>query len=561
MRTDHFRAGLVAGLSTFLLLLATSGPVGVTWDEPIYSEATERAAHWLSLIVRGEFQQAVDPYTFGISWGLANEHPPLLRFINGIGWMLTHSWLPTPLSHRIGSIGLAAVTVGTVVGITAYWRGLAAALFASAALLAMPRLFLHMHLTTLDFPLAAIWIMGTLLFFSEMKKMALYSPASSWRPSLPGAFVVGAWIGLGLLTKINAVLLLPFWGLWILLYRRTWRHLATFVLSLPIGLAVLIAGWPWIWKEPLKGLWNWIQFFRIHFEIRQWFAGELYVDTPWYLPFVMVAITTPLVILVLALVGVVATPATDGSHPGAVRQSSRWRLGEWRGLHLLGMATVLGYYVLPFTPIHDQERLLLPAIVHLAILSGDGFNYIQRTLRGWLESRGRGPRALALQIALALLLLLPGAVANMRLHPYQLAYYNELVAGPRGARSLKMETIYFATTYGYFLPWLNQLPSGSKIWVMPNSWDVLYYYQKYGHLKDDLVVLRVPYWGSFYDDQDVAWQTGTLEDADYALIERRQTTFNDVIPEYAIQLAWAAEKPELVRLEQGGVVLATLHRK
>jgi hypothetical protein len=80
-------------------------------------------------------------------------------------------------------------------------------------------------------------------------------------------------------------------------------------------------------------------------------------------------------------------------------------------------------------------------------------------------------------------------------------------------------------------------------------------------LKDDLVVLRAPYWGSFYDDQEVAWQTGTLEDADYALIERRQTTFNDVIPEYAIQLAWAAEKPELARLEQGGVVLATLHSK
>jgi 4-amino-4-deoxy-L-arabinose transferase-like glycosyltransferase len=571
MRVNHLSIGLFAGLTTFLLLVTTAGTVGVTWDEPIYSEATERAAHWLHLIMRGEFSQAIDPYTFGVSWGLVNEHPPLLRFLNAVGWMLTHTWLPTPVAHRIGSIALAAVAVGTVVGLTAYWRSLAAALFAGAALLTMPRLFHHMHLTTLDFPLAAIWVLGTLIFFGEMKKMALYTPLSSWRPSFGGAFVIGAWIGLGLLTKINAVLLLPFWGIWILLYRRTWRHVSTFALSLPIGLLVLIGGWPWIWKEPFNGLWNWVQFFRVHFEIRQWFAGTLYIDTPWYLPFVMVLITTPLVILVLAGIGAVTAPASarsqsEGSwqpstRQPSTRQPSTWRLGEWRGLHLLGITTVLGYYALTFTPIHDQERLLLPALVHLAILSGDGFAYTWRRLHGWIAKRWAEPRKSLLQVAFGLLLLLPGVVANLRMHPHQLAYYNELVGGPRGAQMLGMETIYFATTYGHFLPWLNQLPAGSKIWVMPNSWDVLYYYQKYGDLNPDLVVLRVPYWGSFYDDQGVLWQEGTLEDADYALIERRQTTFNNVIPEYAIQLTWAAEKPELARLEQNGVVLATLHSK
>ena len=52
---------------------------------------------------------------------------------------------------------------------------------------------------------------------------------------------------------------------------------------------------------------------------------------------------------------------------------------------------------------------------------------------------------------------------------------------------------------------------------------------------------------------------GGLESADYALIERRQTTFNDVIPEYAIQLEWASTKRELARLERCGVVLAALY--
>jgi hypothetical protein len=43
------------------------------------------------------------------------------------------------------------------------------------------------------------------------------------------------------------------------------------------------------------------------------------------------------------------------------------------------------------------------------------------------------------------------------------------------------------------------------------------------------------------------------------LIDRRQTTFNDTIPEYAIQLAWAASKPELARLQRDGVLLAALY--
>ncbi|MBX2998722.1 MAG: hypothetical protein KF893_09460 [Caldilineaceae bacterium] len=552
MRVSYTYLGLLAGLITLGILLITVGSIGVAWDEPIYNEATERAARWFGLLLRGDVTAAFDPYTFGISWGLVNEHPPLMRLVNGMGWAITQPWLDAPLIHRFGSLILAALTVGVVTGMTAYWRGPRAAIFAGAALLAMPRLFFHMQLSVLDFPLAAVWIVGTLIFYGEMRKIRLHMPTPAWRPSPASAFVVGSWIGLGLLTKINAVLLLPFWGIWLLCYRRTLRHLLTFALALPIGLIVLIAGWPWIWKDPVNGLWNWVQFFRVHFEIRQWFAGQLYVDTPWTLPFVLVLITTPLLILVMAVLG-----ATRGPKIRARRILIE---DEWTGLHLLGMIVVLGYYALPFTPIHDQDRLLLAAFVHLAILAGDGFERFAY----WIFTRSarQFPRStqISIQIGLGLLLLLPGIVQSIRLHPYQLAYYNEAVGGVSGARRLDLETIYFATTYRHFLPALNQLPPGALIWVMPNSWDVLYYYQKEGMLRQDLVILRPPGWGSFYDDQGVPWQGGNLDNADYALIERRQTTFNRVIPEYAPQLAWA-EYPEISRLTRNGVMLATLHSR
>jgi hypothetical protein len=270
-----------------------------------------------------------------------------------------------------------------------------------------------------------------------------------------------------------------------------------------------------------------------------------------------VLITTPLLILGMAALGV--------TRRSRVRvQRTSWDLrrrveDEWTGLHLLGMFIVLGYYALPFTPIHDQDRLLLAAFIHLAILAGDGF---AQTLR-WIFMRTKQPfqksAQIIIQIGLGLLLLLPGIVQSVRLHPHQLAYYNELVGGVSGARRLDLETIYFASTYGHFLPTLNGLPSGAVIWVMPNSWDVLYYYQKYGMLRPDLVILRPPGWGSFYDDQGVPWQQGNLDNADFALIERRQTTFNGARPELAPQLIWADEYPELAHLTRNGVMLATLH--
>ncbi|MCB0115774.1 MAG: glycosyltransferase family 39 protein, partial [Caldilineaceae bacterium] len=507
-------------------------------------------ARWFGLIFHGQWVQAFEQYTFGVSWGLVNEHPPLFRYVNAAGWALTRDWLPAPLQHRVGSIAAAALTVAIIVAVTWQRRGPSAALFAAAALLSMPRIFFHIHLNALDFPLAAVWITATLIFYNEVSKTA--SPTgTAWRPSLRGAFVIGAWIGLGLLTKINAVLLLPFWGLWLLLYRRRLRQIITFALSLPVGLAVLIAGWPWIWPDPLGRLWSWVQFFRVHFEIRQWFAGQLYVDTPWYLPWAIVAITTPLLVLLLGVLGAaVGRKDAENGRSGV--------FDDWIGLHVLGFLVVTGYYAFSPTPIHDQDRLLTPAFVHLAILSGEGFARLWAWVAPRLDRRLGG---LTVQTGLAILLLLPGIVQNMRLHPYQLSYYSEAVGGVRGAAQLGMESIYFASTYVHFLPTLNQLPENATVWVMPNSWDVLFYYQKVGLLRADIVVLRPPGWGSFYDDQGVPWRQGTLVDADFALIERRQTTFNDALSENAVQLTWTADAPELARLTRNGVVLATLHRR
>jgi 4-amino-4-deoxy-L-arabinose transferase-like glycosyltransferase len=540
------------------LLLATAAPIGVTWDEPIYSQAAENAARWFGVLMRGGPAAAFAQTAFGVGWGLVNEHPPLVRVLNGFGWALTRGFLAAPTVHRVGSMLLAALTIGVLAAATARRSGLAAGLFAAAAFVTMPRVFFHAHLGALDFPHAATWFLATLAFY--------YAASSRrwWAPLL-----AGLGLGLALLTKINAVLLVPYWGLWLLFYhRRSGRAWLAFLLSLPVALLVLVAGWPWIWRDPAAGLVNWVKFFRVHFEIRQWYAGKLYVKTPWYLAPVMVGITTPVALLALAIIGIFKQETKPESTTDGTDGRRRVRISDWSGLHLLGILTVVGYYMLPITAIHDQERLLLPAFLQLAVLAGGGFAllyaWLARRLAAWLRKReagfGRIARSL-LGVGLAVLLLLPGLLGIIRLHPFELSYYSEAVGGTTGAQRSGMETTYYASTYGHFLPDLNNLPAGSKLWVMPNSWDVMYYYQRNGLLRDDLVLMRPPGWGSFYDDTGVLSAEGGLESADFALIDRRQTTFNDTIPEYAIQLEWARTKPELARLEREGVLLAALYSK
>jgi 4-amino-4-deoxy-L-arabinose transferase-like glycosyltransferase len=551
----------------FALLLCTATSIGVTWDEPIYSQAAENAARWFGTLLRGGPSAAFEQTAFGIGWGLVNEHPPLVRVLNGLGWALTRGVLPAPTTHRVGTMVLAALTVGVLAAATARRSGAAAGLFAAAALLAMPRVFFHAHLGALDFAHAATWFLATLAFYHATSSRRWWAP-----------LLAGLGLGLALLTKIDAVLLLPYWGAWLLLYRRNGRAWLVFLLSLPVALVVLIAGWPWIWKDPVGGLANWVSFFRVHFEIRQWFAGHLYVQTPWYLPVAIAAITTPVVLLVLAAVG-----ALRGSRGKAATEPKQEATGkrqvassDWIGLQVLGVLVTLGYYMLPITAIHDQDRLLLPAFLNMAVLAGIGFAIVgdrmARTSGHWLvrlvDIKLTARRAAtspvtgyAIRIGLAILLLLPGVLGIVRLHPFELSYYNELVGGMPGAQRLGMETTYYASTYGYFLPELNRLPAGSKLWVMPNSWGIIYYYQRNGLLRDDIIPMRPPGWGSFYDDSGVQHAEGGLGSADYALIDRRQTTFNDVIPEYAIQLEWARTKSEIARLEREGVLLAALYSK
>lgn len=528
-------------VAVFLILFVSERDLGVAWDEPIYTMGGERIVAWLGLLGdglrRGDLGAALDPTAIGYSFGLGHEHPPLGKLISGLGWALTRAWLPLPTAHRVGPMALGALLLALIYGaLRQAGVGRAAALVGGLAPLAMPRLFYHLHVAALDAPAAAAWFVFVWAFWrlSEQRRW--------WAWLLPGAL-----LGLALATKLSAIVAPVAVGLWLLVgkaRRQRWDLWGRLILAGPLSFLVVIVLYPWFWSETWPKLVFWVRFFTVsHYEISQYYLGRVVLGPPWHFPLVIMLTTTPATLLALAAVG--AARATR-SHPQ----------GEAAALWLINALTMIVWFMRPGSNPFDNDRLLTPTFVFLAPLAGLGVattvSWLRRRASGW----ERGRLGLLAFLALALMALGPGLFALARLHPYELAYYNAVSGGLRGGQRLGLETIYWATTYRAALPEINRRAApGATLWVTPNSYDVLYYYQRAGLLRADLMILRPPGWGSFYDDSGVNHVEGEIGDADLALIEYRQTSFVDAV------LAYMAQRQPVWTLERDGVILAALYAR
>jgi hypothetical protein len=160
-------------------------------------------------------------------------------------------------------------------------------------------------------------------------------------------------------------------------------------------------------------------------DIRIFYLGQTYVyRLPWHNAWVLIAVTVPATLLAAALVGVVYTLAS----------ARRDRLPLY---FLLQLVTLPILRMLP-TPAHDGVRLFLPTFFFLAGLAGWGTVWLADRL-----ARGIGGRSTAARAVLALLVLGPAAWQLIKVHPFELSYYNELIGGPRGAWHRGFELSYW----------------------------------------------------------------------------------------------------------------------
>ena len=230
--------------------------------------------------------------------------------------------------------------------------------------------------------------------------------------------------------------------------------------ALEIWAAILafapVVGWlgnPAWWRETLPRLTHYYMLNTnrqgVLPDIQIIYFGQLYeYSLPWHNGFALMAITVPVAILGAAAVGLI----------WGVLRIRRDRLPFYFLVHLLTLPVIRMFP----TPAHDGVRLLLPTFFFLSAFAGWGTIWLADSLARVI----RVPRSVPwLRLALTGAVLGSSAVALVRVHPYELSYYNEVVGGPRGAWQKGCELTYWYDAYtNRVLDDLNRrFPEGAEV--------------------------------------------------------------------------------------------------
>lgn len=383
------------------------------------------------------------------------DHPPLGRYLLGVAHNVVTSFSmpadwPSPIvtaAARFGSALAFAVTVFLVASFARRHYGPAAGWTAAAALVLMPRVFGHAHFASLETMIG--------LFFTA----TVLAVGDRWRPASPvtmrAAIVCGLFWGLALLTKVQAVLLpipLALWALW------HWRWAAIKPLTIfgLIGGLTFLVGWPWLWSDPIGHTFQYLGRTTDRISLPVWYAGRVFADreAPWHYPFVMFAVTVPIVLHALGLLGVFGK-----------RRNIDDRIRGWRDpivqLLLVCLAFPLCVFAVPGIAVYDGARLFLVSFPLWAVVIGRGGGLAY----SWLATKSSG-RIATFACAVVVCSQAYGLVA---IRPAHLSYYNLLVGGLRGAERLGFEPTYWgdSVTAELLEAAANDLPEGGTLAVSP----------------------------------------------------------------------------------------------
>lgn len=432
----------------FLLLclpvMATLSDYGVTYDEPIYMEASRSIQKWLSLEPRKIFnQQEIDR-----NWRtdpVRNVHP------SGLKWLYmfaqkTIFWERDPYTrNRVLNVFIFSVSLLIFLH---WWSGniLVRVILFILLLLTIPRFFAHTHFAATDLPMTSL----LLLFLVSLEKTILKK--SFW--------LTGIVFGIFLSIKITSSLLaLPILLAFLVLYRHEWKIvLRRIILICMAGLLVFYILNPDWWFAPLSRSW---EFFTQTMTRQTWtpftvyFNGQFYnYRAPFYYPFTMFLITTPLLHTLLMLSGLIFFFINR----------------ELRNKHkmiLVFISFVFPFLILalPISPAHDGIRYLLPAFPFAACFMTLGLERLWQFVKEPSTNSFIKRPARWVVAALAITLLAVDLHAQTRYPPYELSYYNRIVGGLSGARHKGYETTYwYEIINDSVLERLNKFCAGSTVY-------------------------------------------------------------------------------------------------
>lgn len=454
---------LAAGGSIALLALwIRSSQVGQTdlaWDELWYWSAGE---HQVRNALLGDW--SAQAFRFN------HEHPPIAKWIYGLGGAMGG----IDGARQLGCV-LSALSVAFTYGIARVLFDRTAAIGAGLALAAMPHVVAHGRLVGLETIVVFFWTANLLALVIWMKSVRFGASFGDRLVRGDGsAAALGAFVFFpGLLSRLTYL-----WMAVVVLVGLAWarrREIARGTLPIPVGailgglasLLICLALWPWIHTDPVGHL---TQTFG-HWGGRvptEYFLGERTVGPPFsYYP-VLFVVTTPLLLVLAALIG---------ARVGLRR--ARWRAGA---------AIVLVALLAPFLQglssfRQDLARYVIQSWPEIALLAGAAVS----AAGAWIAARARAGRANHLvRLAPALALGIYASIELRSVEPFPLDYYSELTGGPGGVAERQLfDVSWWAEGGGHAVEWLNEhARQGARVRIDTSNWDVR------PRLRDDLVEVQ-----------------------------------------------------------------------
>jgi hypothetical protein len=200
-----------------------------------------------------------------------------------------------------------------------------------------------------------------------------------------------------------------------------------------IAIVTMFITWPYLWPDPIG---RFVEVFRFMSEN----PTQLAVLFRRYLPVLLgLTLTEPVWLLFITglAVGIwrqflrIRNRTTD--HRSLI--TDHWSLSILFWLILIWFFIPFFYVIIRKPPMYDGYRHFLFILPPVFILAGIGLDRLYELVKSrWIS------------IIIILLILTPGLIGNIQLHPYEYAYYNSFTGGVAGAFRT-YETDYWLTCY------------------------------------------------------------------------------------------------------------------
>lgn len=344
--------------------------------------------------------------------------------------------LPFDLAYNLPNAVFGSIGILIIYFLALDLFGMEVAVLSALFLALHPYYFGYLHNNMKDIPNAAafacsLWLFYRLIKFKNLKYLILSSLAFAF------AFNI----------KINAVLIPVVCGIYFLLinFKKLLKYpiiLTYFILSPLFALALW---WPF-WRNPLEKLLEMPKFYSLNtFNMPVQFFGNIVhsgINIPITYPYVYLAITTPLPMILFFVIGLVFSLFL------AISKKPNY-------IFILCFFFVpLLRYLSPQTSAIDGIRHFLEVLFPLSIISALGIKFVFRKL----NSKYR-----ILIHAFITVLLVFNIV---KYHPYQTSFFNSLIGGIRGA-SLQFDVDFWGTPQKEAVLWLNKnAPSDSYVHIV-----------------------------------------------------------------------------------------------